>query len=253
MALVSQPWEIHLQCAVGEVAGAIDQLAAAVAQHRATLSDGTAHGLTTAARALAQDLLSTFPERQLNAPMSLSHLPPEMIVNVLQWLGARDLVIVSSVSSAFRRQPKPPACLVEQALEQRAAAHVAVVEERRSPLFPSRVAELVFREAVWQARPRQCVSASAAHSAFVDAHGRLLTCGRVGEDADGETNVEVLGHGAGVHELLVPTPVPALAKTRVASVSAAECVPRHGRASAARQCRIDASCGGHVVAGTIRC
>ena len=148
-----------------------------------------------------------------NSPLILAALPVELLLAILRMLPTRDITRVNGVARLFYGEPPPqsPQSLVEQVMRQRAAERGVAVPTSLLQGEATMVQALCRRDI--SARPRQIVAAGYFHSAFVDTDGQLLTCG-FGHFPG------LLGHGADVHVLVAPTPVPSLLGVRVRSVAA---------------------------------
>jgi hypothetical protein len=158
-------------------------------------------------------LLSLYPECTAPDRIQLTNLPPEILVHVLKFMDTTTIGRMDSVSRVFHGElpPPPPPTLVEQSLRQRAT-------ERGEALTTLPDSEtswsqfLCWRERfVSLAAGRVHVAAAGQdHSAFIDEHGRLVTCG----------HGPALGHGEVTREVAVPTPVLWVQGVRVVGVSA---------------------------------
>ena len=130
-------------------------------------------------------------------PSTFDSLPPELIVNVLASCdSAYDIGRAACTCHAFDAKH------VELALRMRAG----LCGERDEPLPDGEVSWTQLM-CWWERRVQQqrgtILAAGQMHSAFVDAKGRLLTCG---SDADGRG---LLGHSVDKRNVPVPTVLPA--------------------------------------------
>ena len=120
-------------------------------------------------------------------PLSLSDLPADLLVRVAaQASRVEDLGRLEQVCRIFAGGPLS---VVELALRERAAA----AGDSASP--PDEWAGsgrewLVFGERRRRVAQVALVAAGAEHTAFVDAEGRLWTCGRDGGDVDDDDEVD---------------------------------------------------------------
>ena len=163
------------------------------------------------------------PDEALSPRLQVDQLPVELLIELLRPLTTNDLARVDQVSHAFHSAPQNvqpaterPQSVVEQVLRRRAAEGGHVVPETLG-------GEATWEQLLmWQERRRrwgtqQVVECGADHWVFVDAGGRVLTCGSE------RSFPGVLGHGAltGEHRVLaLPTMVAGLMGVRVVSVAA---------------------------------
>ena len=184
------------------------------------------------------------PDEALSPRLQVDQLPVELLIELLRPLTTNDLARVDQVSHVFhsafhfaRRLAPSESLAVNGLLDFHSAAQPAterpqsVVEQvlrRRAAEGGNVVPETLGGEAtweqllMWQERGRrwgtqQVVECGADHWVFVDAGGRVLTCGSE------RSFPGVLGHGAltGEHRVLaLPTMVAGLMGVRVVSVAA---------------------------------
>ena len=157
--------------------------------------------------------------------MQLLSLPSELLARTLALLRAPSLATCAQVSVAFHRSDEPqqpgaaaPQGLVEQALRLRAAEACRVVPAARPDREAGWVVYLLRLDLYAGVQSLPVVAGGYAHTLFVDAERRLLSCGG-GDDDDEEFHSDVLGHGHG-DIVPVPTPIPSMQGVRVSTVAA---------------------------------
>ena len=197
-----------------EIHATLELLDAAIQAYRAELRRRPSH---------CQEPPPKRPASSQGATPLLS-LPPEIVARALSLLEAPSLALCLRLSSAFLRcdeqqQPGqgPPQGLVEQALRLRAAEAGRTLPETLPADGASWVQHLLWRE-VCGPQQLPTVAAEHSHTLFVDAERRLLSCGS--KDDDEGVCAAALGHGEGVDEVAVPTPIPALQGVRISTVAA---------------------------------
>jgi alpha-tubulin suppressor-like RCC1 family protein len=146
----------------------------------------------------------------------LSDLPPEVLTHVCRHLGFRDLIRVSQSCKRFRRGgletvELPTDSPVVTALRKHAFPGLELVP-RTGPIgcTESWVAYLARCARQRRCRERPPIAVGNQHSLFLNAAGRLLTCGQGA----------AVGHGDAEAIDADPTPVAALTGVRVRSVAA---------------------------------
>ena len=169
----------------------------------------------------------------------LADLPPEMIVRIAVLLPTvKDVSHLACTCRLFYGPPhsSPPRTVFEEAMRERTSVRGGTV-----PLPTGYLPHIIERglragESMAQAlcwgerrdlfqRQRQIVAGGTRSSAFIDAEGRLLTCGDQTpptQHAEQHFRGAMLGHGAQAIVVPVPTVVPGLAATIVRSVSVSD-------------------------------
>jgi len=166
---------------------------------------------------LCKELVCLLHAHAPPAPLELCDLPHELLTRIAVHLPSVEAIArLSCTSRVFHGQKPapPPRSVVEESLRERAARRGATVP-LTSELAPG---ETVVQALYWgERRDRLAQQPKLApglnHHAFIDAGGRLLTCG---QDADRHC---FLGHGEEVWAVPLPTPVPGLESVRFRSVS----------------------------------
>lgn len=164
-------------------------------------------------------LLPNFMARTSRTPIvrGLEDIPPEVLVHVCRHLGLRDLIRVAESCKCFHHGglatvELPTESPVVTVLCEHAFPRLELVPHNR----PVGCSESWVAYLARCARQRLCreappIAALPVHSLFVDATGRLLSCGKGA----------VAGHGFGSDVYSVPTLVAAMDGVRVRSVAAA--------------------------------
>ena len=154
--------------------------------------------------------------------MQLLSLPSELLARTLALLRAPSLAACAQVSVAFHRSDEPqqpgaaaPQGLVEQALRLRAAEAGRAVPAALPEREAGWVVYLLWQDLYAGVQSLPVVAGGYAHTLFVDAEQRLLSCG----GGDDEIASDVLGHGHG-DIVPVPTPIPSMQGVRVSTVAA---------------------------------
>jgi len=152
---------------------------------------------------------------------ALCSLPPELLARVGSLAGrVEELGRLDCVAHAFHSvQPALNRSVVEEALRLRAAERGHAVAATLPAGEASWTQWFCWEERRDRVARRAVAACGELHSAFIDAEGRLLTCGGVREEDD-PWNPAALGHGEGVTRLEVPTIIPALSGVRIRSVAA---------------------------------
>lgn len=188
--------------------------------------------------------LTTSPATAAASPaqpvcFELADLPPEMIVRIAVLLPTvKDVAHLACTCRLFYGPPhsSPPRTVFEEAMRERTSVRGGTV-----PLPTGYMPHIIERglragESMAQAlcwgerrdlfqRQRQIVAGGTRSSAFIDAEGRLLTCGDQTpptQHAEHHFRGAMLGHGAQAIVVPVPTVVPGLAATIVRSVSVSD-------------------------------
>jgi alpha-tubulin suppressor-like RCC1 family protein len=149
---------------------------------------------------------------------ALLDLPLEILTNVCQQLDLQDLVRVAATCKRFRHgdcgletEELPTKSPVVTALREHAFAHPELIPSTRligcAESWVAYLARCARQRRCRQAPP---IKGGESFSLFVDASGRLLSCG---EDVKA-------GHGDSDSNYLVPTPVAAMTGVQVRSVAA---------------------------------
>ena len=105
---------------------------------------------------------------------------------------------------------------MEQALRLRAAEAGRVVPE--ALLAGETWVQLLLQYEMCGPLQLPTVAGGWLHTLFVDAERQLLSCG----GGDPDFSPAVVGHGEGVEQVAVPTPIPALQDVRISTVAASK-------------------------------
>ena len=157
------------------------------------------------------------PVTATTEPFGLCSLPPDVLARIISLLpSTEDVGRLDCVSRAFH--PKPPGSVLEEGLRLRA------MQRGHSVAMMLPAGQWSWVQALcWDERRRRygghgvVADGNACLSAFVDAAGRLLTCGTEDEEED---HGGFLGHGEHVHELLTPTAIDGTSAVAMSSVAA---------------------------------